>query len=151
VPFDDSRNDYGHIRAVQWIKQWLLAHESRSTYQAMTTGTLEPFFESRNDYGHMGAVQCIKQWLRGHDIRSINQAITTGTWEPINESSNHYGHIRAVKESSNDYGHMGAVQWFKWWIRAHESRSMNKAVSKEKKEPFNDSISDYGNMRKFNK
>jgi hypothetical protein len=38
VPFNESSNDYGHMRAVQSIKQKLRAHESRSINQAVMNG-----------------------------------------------------------------------------------------------------------------
>jgi hypothetical protein len=60
-PFNESSNDYGHLRAVQCIMQWLRAHESRLINQAIITGKWDPFNESRNDYGHMRADQWIKQ------------------------------------------------------------------------------------------
>jgi hypothetical protein len=38
-PFNESSNNYGHMRAVQWIKRWIRAHVSRSKNEAKTTGT----------------------------------------------------------------------------------------------------------------
>jgi hypothetical protein len=129
-PFNETSYEYGHIWAVQWIKQRLRAHERRSTNQADIKGKMVPFKESSNEYGHMRAVQWMKQGLRLSESRSKKQECTTGTWEPFNESSNDYGTWERFNQSSNDYGHMRAVQWIKQWQRAHESRSINQAVIK---------------------
>jgi hypothetical protein len=80
VPFfNETSNDYGHIRAFISIKQRLRAHERLSMNQGLIKGTKVPFNESSNDYGHMRDVQCIKQWLRAHERLRLYQVITTGT------------------------------------------------------------------------
>jgi hypothetical protein len=72
------------MSAVQWIKQWQRAHESRSKDQAVIRGTKVPL---------------------------KNQAMNAATREPFNESRNVYGNMRAVfDESSYDYGLMRDVQ-----------------------------------------
>jgi hypothetical protein len=146
-PFNEWSNEYGNMRAVGWIKQWLRAHESVSMIQAgikvkksclimqaMTTGTWESFNISSNDYGHMSVVQWIKQWLRSHERRSMNKIKTAGTRETFNGSS-------------NDYEHMRAVQSIKQWLRAYARRSMIQAMTICTWEPFNESTKDYGHMR----
>jgi hypothetical protein len=151
VPLSEWSNDYGHMRYVEWIKQWLRAHEKRLVNQAMTTSTWETFNESSSEHGHMRAFQWIKQWLRthesrliikrwllAHESRSMNQAVITGTKVPFNESSNDYVHMRAVHESSNDYGHIRDLHWIKRLLRAHGRRSMNRAMNTGRSEPLNE-------------
>jgi hypothetical protein len=172
-PFHESSNEYGHMRAVnvssnyyghmsavQWIKQWLLTHASRSMNQGVIKGTKVPLNESCNDYGHMREHQWIKQWLRAHGSRSMNQGVikgskvpfmneemTTSTWEPINVSSNDYGPVRAVQWIKQELREQKWLSWMKQWLRAHESRSMNQAMTTGIWEPFNESSNDYGHMR----
>jgi hypothetical protein len=147
----ESTNNYEHMRAVQWIKQWLRAHESRLMNQAISKGTKVAFNDSCIVYGHMRAVEWIKQCLRAHGSRLMNQAVnketkvplvnkamTTGTWMPINESSSDYGHMRIVHESRNNYEHTRAVQWIKHWIRAYERSSMYQTMTMGTWEKFNE-------------
>jgi hypothetical protein len=173
VPFNESSNVYRHMRAFQWIKQWLRAHERKSMNKAMTTGTWEPFNESirahesrsmnqvvikgtkvsfnesSNDYGHMRTVQRIKRWLRAHESRSMYQIVIKRTKVPLMNQAMTTVTWEPFNESSNDYGNMRAVQWIKQLLRAHESRSMNQAEIKETKVPFNESSKDYGHKRGF--
>jgi hypothetical protein len=139
--FNESSNDYRHMRAVQWIKLQLReqsrrvmvqaktkAQKCRLMSQAMTTGTWKPFNESINYYGHMRAVQWIKKWLRPNESLLMSQVLITGTWEPFNELS-------------NDYEHMRAVQWIRQWLWAPESRPMIQAMAMGPWEPLNESSS----------